>query len=129
MARYHLDTSFLIDWQRGDPKIVALRDAILAGGHEVSFDPIVETEYFAARSLTREAELLFRSVEVLARRIQLSQGVCRQAAAWLGPMNDQMRRKHFGDALIASAAALDGATILSADRRINRVFPVPVETY
>lgn len=129
MARYHLDTSFLIDWQRGDPRVEQLREGILNGRHQISIDPIVETEFFAGRQVTRKAELLFRSIEQLAHRVELAQSVCRQAASWLSPMDDNMRKEHFGDALIAAAASAHQAAILSGDQRIGRVFRVNVTTY
>ena len=129
MTRYHLDTSFLIDWQRGDFRIARLRDEILNGDHEITFDPIVETEYVQVPVLTREAELLFESIETLGSRVDLSSGICRQAAMWLAPMDTQERKQHFGDALIAAAATRSSAIVLAADKRIGKVFPVAVETY
>lgn len=129
MARYHLDTSFLIDWQRGDQRVMRLKDQILAGRHKVSFDPIVETEFFAAERITRKAELLFWSIEVLGERISLSQAVCRRAAEWLSPMDDDMRKAHFADALIAAAATVHDAVLVAGDTRIRRVFRVKVRAY
>lgn len=129
MTRYHLDTAFLIDLQRGDPKAGRFRDQILEGQHQLSIDPIVETEFFAGRQVTRQAELLFRSIERLAERVELGQSVCRQAAAWLSRMDDNMRKKHLADALIVAAATSQGAIVLSSDRRIERVFAIQVETY
>ena len=80
--------------------------------------------------MTRRAELLFLGIERLAKRVDLASLECRQAAAWLRPMDKKMRMKHFPDALIAAAAYSTEAAILSADKRIGRVFPaVDVVTY
>lgn len=129
MARYHLDTSFVIDWERGDPRIAQLADEISEGDHEISFDPIVETEFFAGQKMTRQAELLFRGIERLAVRVDLASTVCRLAATWLSSMDGDMRKQHFGDALIAAAASSNEAALLSADQKISRVFPIDVVTY
>lgn len=130
MARYHLDTSFLIDWQRGATQIEAIRDEILTGTHEISIDPIVETEFFAGGTTSRKAELLFQSILRLSQRLDLSSSVSRRAAAWLGPMDKRMRKEHFGDALIGATAVGNRATLVSSDRRIEKVFPdVKTRTY
>ncbi len=127
--KYHLDTTFLIDWYRKEPRILALRDEIIAGFHDVSIDPVIETEYFVARRVTREKEMLFDSIAELAEVVPLSSDVCRLAARWLARLDIKQRRAHFNDALIAAAATVSGATLVSGDRRIARVFPVAILQY
>jgi len=123
-VNYHLDTTFLIDWYRKDARIVSLRDEIIAGLHDVSINPIVETEYFAARRVTREKEMVFQSVAALAELVPLSSEVCRLAARWLARLDIDQRRAHFNDALIAAAA-----TLISSDKRIAPVFPIAILQY
>lgn len=126
---YHLDTTFLIDWHRRDPRIASLRGEIIAGVHDVSINPVVETEYFAARRVTREKEMTFQSVAALAEMIPLSSDVCRLAAQWLARLDIKQRRAHFNDGLIAAASTVAGATLISSDKRIVRVFPVTILQY
>ena len=126
---YHLDTTFLIDWHRRDPRIASLRDEIIAGVHDVSINPVVETEYFAARRVTREKEMTFQSVAALAEMIPLSSDVCRLAAQWLARLDIKQRRAHFNDGLITAASTVAGATLISSDKRIVRVFPVTILQY
>lgn len=126
---YHLDTTFLIDWHRRDPRITSLRDEIIAGIHDVSINPIVETEYFAARRVTREKEMTFESIAALSDMIPLSSDACRLAAQWLARLDIKQRRAHFNDALIAAASTVVGATLISSDKRIVRVFPVTILQY
>jgi predicted nucleic acid-binding protein len=128
-VKYHLDTTFLIDWYRKDARTLALRDEIIAGLHSVSINPLVETEYFAARRVTREREMLFDSIAEIAETVPLSSDVCRLAARWLSRLDIKQRRAHFNDALIAAAATVAGATLVSSDRRIARVFPVTILQY
>ena len=127
--RHHLDTTFIIDWHRQSPKIQVIRYEILAGTHEVSFDPVAETEYFAAPRITRSRELTFASLATVAVRLPVSSEACRLAGAWLGKMDKRQRRRHFNDALIAAIATLDDAVLITADRRIARVFPLRVLEY
>lgn len=126
---YHLDTTFLIDWHRRDVRILALREEIIAGVHDVSINPIVETEYFSARRVTREKELTFASVAALSEMIPISSEACRLAAQWLGRLDVKQRRAHFNDALIAATSTVAGATLISSDKRIVRVFPVTILQY
>lgn len=127
--KYHLDTTFLIDWYRKDARTLSLRDEIIAGRHDVSINPLVETEYFAVRRVTREREMLFDSIAEIAEMVTLSSEVCRLAARWLSRLDIKQRRAHFNDALIAAAATIAGATLISGDRRIARVFPVAILQY
>ena len=126
---YHLDTTFLIDWHRRDPRIASLREEIIAGLHDVSINPIVETEYFSARRVTREKEMTFESVAALCEFVPLSSEACRLAALWLARLDIKQRRAHFNDALIAATSTVAGATLISSDKRIVRVFPIAILQY
>ena len=126
---YHLDTTFLIDWHRRDSRILLLREEIIAGVHDVSINPIVETEYFAARRVNREKEMTFESIAALSEMVPLSTDACRLAARWLARLDIKQRRAHFNDALIAATSTVCGATLVSSDKRIVRVFPVAILQY
>lgn len=121
--RLHLDTSFLIDWRRNSPRIIALRDEIIAGEHEVSYDPIVETEFMSAFRLTREHDAVMLALEFLATRLDITPEISQLAARWLAPMDQPMRRAHFADAIIAACATASSATLVTGDGRLPRVFP------
>jgi predicted nucleic acid-binding protein len=124
--RYHLDTSFLIDWHRRDPRVIPLLDEVLAGLHEISIDAVVETEYFAAERIDRGKQFTYDTALSLGASLPLTS---RLAASWLAPMDHPQRLAHFADALIAATAATAGAVLVTGDRRIARVCPVAVFEY
>lgn len=127
--KYHLDTSFLIDWQRDDPRIRILRDEILAGEHEVSIDPIVHTEFMAARVVPMRKIAVMQGVLAIGRWLPISIEASRLAAVWLGSMDPIQRRAHFNDALVAATASIDGSTLLTGDSIAAGLFPVATELY
>ena len=127
--RYHLDTSFLVDWQRVHPSVERLREEILTGVHQVSVDAIVQTEFFAVQRVDRAARSVFETVLDLAEWISITPAVSRLAAQWLGPMDAAQRLAHFADALIAAVATVERAILVTGDKRIARVFPVAVLEY
>ena len=127
--RYHLDTSFLIDWHRRDPRVLPLLDEVLAGLHEVSVDPVIETEYFAAERIDRAKQLTYDTALSLGASLPLTSQASRLAASWLAPMDQPKRLAHFADALIAATATTAGAVLVTGDRRIARVFPIAVFEY
>jgi predicted nucleic acid-binding protein len=125
----HLDTTLVIDWHRKDWRITYLREEIVAGIHEVSIDPIVETEYFSARRVNRDKELTFLAVAELSEMLPITSAASRLAGGWLARLDRKQPRAHFNDALIAAVATVAGATLITADKRIVRVFPVAVLQY
>jgi len=127
--RYHLDTSFLVDWQREDPAIDAFVDDILAGVHEVSIDAIAYAEFMAARVIQPRKRMVIATVMRLGQWAASTNQAARLAAEWIAPMNTEQRRAFFADALIAANAYAHGATLLSGDKTAAGIFPVPVELY
>lgn len=126
--KYHLHTSFLVDWRRSDPRIADLRAEISAGIHTVSIDPVVQTEFFAAPRIDRSYEVVFDAILGVGTRIDLSDEMSRMASRWLGPMDRVQRRARFADALIAAAAYTQGATVVTSDTGMP-LFPVSVLLY
>lgn len=106
-----------------------LRDEIVTGLHEISINPIIEAEYFSARHVRRDKELTFEAILSLGVMLPLSSEVCRLAGIWLGRMDRRQKRRHFNDALIAASAAIGDAVLVTADRRISKVFPVRTREY
>jgi predicted nucleic acid-binding protein len=127
--RYHLDTSFLVDWQREDPAIKTLVDDILAGTHDVSIDGIIYTEFMAARVIEMRKRLVIGTTLRIGGWLSATTEAARLAAGWLAPMNREQRRAFFADAVIAATAHMHGATILTGDKTAAGVFPVPTHTY
>ena len=127
--RYHLDTSFLVDWQGVHPSVERLREEILTGAHQVSVDAIVQTEFFAVQRVDRATRAVFETVLDLAEWISITPAVSRLAAQWLGPMDAAQRLAHFADALMAAVATVERAVLVTGDKRIARVFPVAVLEY
>lgn len=126
--RLHLDTSFLVDWEREVPAIATLRDEILSGVHTVSIDPIVETEFFATPRASRKTQAIFATVLVLGTRLPITSEACRLAASWLASMDQPQRRARFADAIVAATAHADGATVVTSDTGMPH-FPVSVLLY
>jgi predicted nucleic acid-binding protein len=127
--RLHLDTSFLVDWQRDDPRVADLVLEILAGEHEVSIDPIAETEFLAALVITRRKEAILRGALAAGRRVDITPDASAPAARWLAGMDPKQRRAHFADALIAAVASTQDAQLVTSDAILQRLFPVAVRVY
>ena len=127
--RYHLDTSFRVDWQRRDPRVEKLVEEIEAEAHTISIDALVHTEFLAAPVVTSRKrivrDLVLERCVVLPITVEASQ----RAVQWLAPMDRPQRRSYFVDALIAATASIEGATLLTGDTTATAVFPVAVETY
>lgn len=127
--RLHLDTTFLVDWQREDARIEPLRDEMRAGMHDVSYDPILEIEYFAVRDVSRRLVAVFESMRLLARWVPVTPEASRIAAQWLSQMDEKQRKAHFADAIIGAVAYADGAVLVTSERILPEVFPVAVLQY
>jgi len=127
-VRYHLDTTFLVDWRRSDLGSQLLRDEILAGMHTVTVDPIAQTEFFAAPRPDRRYEFVFDAILTVGTRVALTSDMCRTASTWLGSMDRVQRRARFADALIAAAAYAHRATLITSDTGMS-VFPVAILLY
>jgi predicted nucleic acid-binding protein len=114
---------------RRDPRVLPLLEEILAGAHEVSVDPIVEAEFFAAPIVPRRKEAAYEAVLSIGVALPLTSNAARLAASWLARMDPPQRRAHFADALIAGMASVHSARLVTADRVLRRVFPVAVLEY
>ncbi len=126
--RLHLDTSFLVDWERDEPNVAMLRDEILAGVHAVTVDATIETEFFATLRADRRTQAIFSSVLIVGNRLPVRPEASRLAAAWLAPMDREQRRARFADAIIAAVAHNEGATVVTNDTGMP-LFPVPILLY
>jgi predicted nucleic acid-binding protein len=126
---YHLDTSFLIDWQNENDSVQVLVSGIESGEHNASIDGIAYAEFMAARVLTPRKRLVAASAHRLCDWRGLSDDASRLAAQWLAPMDEVQRRAHFADALIAAIAHSSGVILLTGDGTAARTFPVVSEVY
>ena len=95
----------------------------------MSVDPIVHTEFFAAKVFKRRIEFVFNNILALGRWIPLTAETCTTASRWLAPMDKAQRRAHFADALIAAVAGVEGATLLTHDGIMASLFPISVQVY
>jgi predicted nucleic acid-binding protein len=127
--RYHLDTSFLVDWQRRESTTRSLVNEIMDGEHRVSIDAVAHTEFMAARVITPRKELIVDTALTLGRFLEISVQASTRAAEWLSPMDKAQRRAFFADAIIAAVALEAGATLLTGDRVAAAMFPVDVHMY
>lgn len=119
----------LIHWERDEPSIAALRLEIAGGLHEVTIDPIVETEFLASRRPSPSQRLTFEAITRVRRRTAITRQASELAASWLAPMDRAQRRARFADAIIAAVAHTSGATLLTNDAGMAATFPVSVVEY
>lgn len=127
--KYHLDTTFLIHWRKADSRVAELRNEIVSGMHDVSIDPIVQTEFFAATRIDRSYQIVFQSILNIGQLLPISHDAAMLAASWIGNMDLPQRRARFADALISAVALERGATLVTADGGIQALFPVSVLRY
>lgn len=127
--RYHLDTTFLIDWRKSNPSVTTLQQEIVSGTHRISIDPVVQTEFFAAPRIDRTYRAVHDAVLALGSVLPLTSEAAMLAARWLAPMDQAQRRARFADALIAAMAHLDGAALVTSDTKIEGIFPVALLQY
>jgi predicted nucleic acid-binding protein len=127
--KYHLDTSFLIDWQRDDPAVDAFVQDILAGLHDISVTGVAYTEFMAAAIITPRKRAVAATVVRIGEWLPISLEASRLASRWMAPMNREQRRAFFADALISAASHVHGATLLSGDKTAAGIFPASVELY
>ena len=127
--RFHLDTSFLIDWQRGDPAVESLVEGILAGDHQISIDAVAHTEFVTAALISARKQIVLDVLDAVSAWTDIPQTASERAARWLTPMDLKQRCAFFADAMIAAVAADLNATLLTGDRKSGRAFPVATELY
>ena len=125
--RYLLDTTFVIDYLRGDPEAVAtLRRAVELGDEPFVCD-IVACEAWTGAHSDDDLDLigLLRFVEF----VQAGPEQARRAGRWRADARRGGRTLSAPDALIAATADAIDATVLTRNARDFALTPVPIATY
>lgn len=126
MTRLLLDTTFVIDFLRGDPSAVARFDRIFDEGDEPVVNEIVVCEAWTGAPTSGDPalEALMGAVEF----VQPSAESARRGGAWRQEARARGATLSLADALIAAAAHPD-AIILTRNARDFALTAARVETY
>jgi predicted nucleic acid-binding protein len=122
-----LDTTFLIDYLRGDDETIARFDRLFAEGDDAFVNEIVvcETRF----GLSPAQEPLFASMLRPIEFIQPGPEAAMTAGRWRDEARRRGRALSLADALIACAANAIDATVLTRNVRDFSLTPVRVESY
>jgi len=127
VTRYLLDSTFLIDHLRGDPAARQRFRRLFEEADEPVVNEVVVCEVAtgAPRHPDPDLAALLEPIEYIQPG--------PEAAILAGQWRDAVRRRGYqlslADALIAVAADVGGATVLTRNVRDFRPLPVTVETY
>ncbi len=127
MARYLLDTTFLIDYLRDDPTATARYERFFADGDDVLVNDIAVCETRAG--LNEAGAPAFARMLGPTGFVQPGPDTALKAGEW----RVQARRRGYvlslADALIAATAEAADAMVLTRNVRDFSLTPVRVETY
>ena len=125
--RFVVDSSFVIDHLLGDPGAIARWDRAFVEGEQPFITEIVVCEVRAG--LREPDEAIFSSFLRPIEVVQPGPGSAMQAGRWRYAAHQQGRSLSLGDALIAAAADVLSAAVLTRNLRDFALTPVRVETY
>ena len=127
MARYQLDATFLIDYLRSDAATVERFDRFFADGDDVLVNEIAvcETRYGLRPGQVAELDAMLRPIEF----VQPGPEAALMAGRWRAEARDRGWTLSLSDALIAAAAHVSDAIVLTRNVRDFSLAPVRVETY
>ncbi len=122
-----LDSTFVIDYMRGDPDALRRLERIFEDGDEPVVNEVVVCE---VRAGLRIADVpAFESLLLPIEFVQPGPESAMNAGRWRAEAQGRGWMLSLPDALIASAADSLGATILTRNERDFALTPVRVETY
>ena len=125
--RVLLDSTFLIDYLRGDPAALRRWRELFAAGAEPMLNDVVVCEVRAG--LAPLDERAFAALVEPTVFIQSGPESALQAGRWRQHARARGATLALGDALIAAGAHALGASVLTRNLRDFAVTPVRVETY
>jgi len=125
--RYQLDSTFVIDYLRGDPAALDRFRRFFEAGDDVFIDQVVICEV-ATGSRTHPDPDLEAMLEPL-EFVQPGPDAPRRAGEWRSVASGRGLDLSLADALIAAAANASDATVLTRNVRDFALTPVRVETY
>lgn len=125
--RLVLDSTFVIDHLRGDPRATARMRRIVEEGDEPLVTDVVVCE---VRTGLRDDDV--RHLDALLEPVEFVQPglvTALLAGRWRADLRRAGRTLSLGDALIAATAADLGATVLTRNVRDFELTPVAIEGY
>ncbi len=125
--RYIIDTTFVIDFLRDDPDAVGRYTRAFESGDELMVNEIVVCEA-ATGTLEHPDPDLVRMIEPL-EFIQPGPDAAHLAGQWRAEARVRGHQLSLADSLIAAAAAVAGARVLTRNVKDFALTPVKVETY
>ena len=125
--RYLLDTSFLIDYLRGDAAAITRFGSLFDGGDHLLVNEVVVCELATGARSDAEPDLL--AILEPLEFIQPGPDVALLAGRWRATALRDGRTLSLADALIAAAADASGATVLTRNVRDFGLTRTPVESY
>jgi len=122
-----LDTSFVIDYWHGRAEAVVRMEELYAAGAPLFVNEVVVCELFAGLQSTErdDARRFLEPLEFL----QPGPEAAAAAGRWRAEARANGRTMHLADALIAAAADVAGAAVLTRNVRDFALAPVVVESY
>jgi predicted nucleic acid-binding protein len=126
-VRYLLDTTFVIDHLRGESTTGARLARLFADGDVLMVNEVVVCEAATGARLHPDPDLaaLLEPMEF----IQPGAEAAVTAGRWRAEARARGQALSLADSLIAAAADVAGATVLTRNVRDFRLTPVPVEDY
>lgn len=123
-----LDTTFFIDYHRGDTGARSLWLDIGAGTVSGSFSPVTVFELWIGM-LDRREELTYRAMLTTLSEAPLTAAASEMAALWLREMPPRAAEAVIRDAFIAATATVRGEAIYTRNTRDYTRFHSDVRTY
>lgn len=127
VARYLLDTTFLIDYLRDDPTAVARYDQFFADGDDVLVNEIVVCE--TRTGLTETGIPALAAMLEPTEFVQPGPDAAMQAGDWRVQARQRGYVLSLGDSLIGAAAEASDAVVLTRNVRDFALTPIRVESY
>jgi len=126
-VRYLLDTTFLVDHLRGETAAAARMTRFFADGDVLMVNEVVICEAATGAPAHPDPDLaaLLEPMEF----IQPAAEAAVTAGRWRAEARARGQSLSLADSLIAAAADVAGATVLTRNVRDFRLTPVPVEDY
>jgi predicted nucleic acid-binding protein len=127
MMRLLVDSTFVIDYLKGDPTALDRWHTVFAEGDEPVVNEIVVCEVRAG--LLAPDELKLASFLAPVEFVQPGPDTAMTAGRWRADARADGRHLGLADALIAAAAVANDAAVLTRNVRDFALTPVRVETY
>lgn len=125
--RYLLDTTFAIDYLRGNDAAISRFARFFEDGDEPYVNDVVLCELAVGERSATESP--FRAFVRAVSFAQPGPEFALQAGAWRRAARSAGRTLHLADSLIAATADALGAAVVTRNERDFALTPVRIETY